>query len=86
MGVSMFALTWLGQRGLPPNPQAKMMMYVMPVMFTFLFLNFSSGLNLYYAVSNVASLPQQWLISRERRKRLGERNQANGQTGRRRDG
>jgi len=78
MGVSMFALSWLGQRGLPPNPQTKMMMYVMPVMFTFLFLNFSSGLNLYYAVSNVASLPQQWLISRERRKRLGDRNPANG--------
>ena len=76
MGVSMFALTWLGQRGLPPNPQTKMMMYVMPVMFTFLFLNFSSGLNLYYAVSNVASLPQQWLISRERRRRLGERKPA----------
>jgi YidC/Oxa1 family membrane protein insertase len=53
-----------------------MMMYVMPVMFTFLFLNFSSGLNLYYAVSNVASLPQQWLISRERRRRLGERKPA----------
>lgn len=86
MGVSMFALTWLGQRGLPPNPQTKMMMYVMPVMFTFLFLNFSSGLNLYYAVSNVASLPQQWLISRERRKRLGERNRANDQTARRPNG
>jgi YidC/Oxa1 family membrane protein insertase len=71
MGASMFLLSWLGQRGLPPNPQAKMMMYMMPVMFTFLFLNFSSGLNLYYAVSNVASLPQQWLISRERARRLG---------------
>ena len=75
MGVSMFVLSWLGQRGLPPNPQARMMMYVMPVMFTFLFLNFSSGLNLYYAVSNVASLPQQWLISRERQKKLGSRTQ-----------
>ncbi len=73
MGASMFALTWIGQRGLPPNPQTKMMMYVMPGMFTFLFLNFSSGLNLYYAVSNIASLPQQWLISKERRKKLGER-------------
>ncbi|MDH4043404.1 MAG: membrane protein insertase YidC [Gemmatimonadota bacterium] len=73
MGVSMFVLSWLGQRGVPPNPQAKMMMYVMPVMFTFLFLKFSSGLNLYYAVSNVASLPQQWLISRERARRLGGR-------------
>jgi YidC/Oxa1 family membrane protein insertase len=71
MGASMFLLSWLGQRGLPPNPQAKMMMYLMPGMFTFLFLNFSSGLNLYYAVSNIASLPQQWLISRERARRLG---------------
>jgi YidC/Oxa1 family membrane protein insertase len=71
MGASMFALSWIGQRGLPPNPQTKMMMYMMPAVFTFLFLNFSSGLNLYYAVSNVASLPQQWLISRERARRLG---------------
>jgi YidC/Oxa1 family membrane protein insertase len=73
MGASMFALSWIGQRGLPPNPQTKMMMYLMPGMFTFLFLKFSSGLNLYYAVSNLTSLPQQWLISRERAKRLGSR-------------
>jgi YidC/Oxa1 family membrane protein insertase len=50
-----------------------MMMYLMPGMFTFLFLNFSSGLNLYYAVSNIASLPQQLLISRERARKLGAR-------------
>jgi YidC/Oxa1 family membrane protein insertase len=73
MGASMFGLSWIGQRGLPPNPQTKMMMYIMPAVFTFMFLNFSSGLNLYYAVSNVASLPQQWLISQERRRRLGAR-------------
>ena len=42
--------TRMGQRGMPPNPQMKMMMYVMPVMMTVLFLNFASGLNLYYAV------------------------------------
>jgi YidC/Oxa1 family membrane protein insertase len=47
----------------------KMMLYVMPVMMTFLFLNFASGLNLYYAVSNLASIPQQWLLARERVKR-----------------
>jgi YidC/Oxa1 family membrane protein insertase len=75
MGASMFALSWIGQRGLPPNPQTKMMMYLMPGMFTFLFLKFSSGLNLYYAVSNLTSLPQQWLISKERAKRLGSRRQ-----------
>jgi YidC/Oxa1 family membrane protein insertase len=43
-----------------------MMAYVMPVMLTALFWNFASGLNLYYAVQNVAALPQQWLLSRER--------------------
>ncbi|HET7039464.1 MAG TPA: membrane protein insertase YidC [Gemmatimonadales bacterium] len=78
MGASMFLLSWIGQRGLPPNPQTKMMMYIMPGIFTFMFLNFSSGLNLYYAVSNIASLPQQWLISQERRRRLGERRQGKG--------
>ncbi len=71
MGVSMYGVSKIGQRGVPPNPQAKMMTYIMPVMFTFLFLRFSSGLNLYYAVSNIASIPQQWMISNERIRRLG---------------
>lgn len=68
MGLSMFGLSKMGQRGMPPNPQMKMMLYVMPIMMTVLFLNFASGLNLYYAVSNLASIPQQWLISQERMK------------------
>ena len=66
MGASMFVLSWIGMRGMPPSPQSKMMSYVMPVMFTVLFWNFASGLNLYYAVQNVAALPQQWLLARER--------------------
>lgn len=69
MGLSMFALSWMGQRGMPPNPQTKMMLYLMPGMMTFLFLRFASGLNLYYTVMNLASLPQQWLLSRERQRR-----------------
>ncbi len=68
MGVSMFAVSKIGQMGMPPNPQAKMMLYVMPVMMMVLFLRFASGLNLYYAVQNIASLPQQWLIAKERMK------------------
>lgn len=66
MGVSMFALSWIGSRNMPPNPQTKMMMYIFPVMMTFLLANLAAGLNLYYAVQNVASLPQQWLIAKER--------------------
>ena len=69
MGLSMFGLSKVGQIGMEPNPQMKMMLYVMPVMMTFLFLNFASGLNLYYAVSNIASIPQQLLLARERQKR-----------------
>jgi YidC/Oxa1 family membrane protein insertase len=66
MGASMFVMSWIGLKGSPPNPQAKMMSYMMPVMLTVLFLNFASGLNLYYAVQNLAALPQQWLLARER--------------------
>src|SRR4051794_2252835 len=69
MGLSMFGLSKVGQIGMEPNPQMKMMLYVMPAMMTFLFLNFASGLNLYYAVSNIASIPQQWMLARERQKR-----------------
>jgi len=69
MGLSMFLLSWIGSRGLPPNPQTKMMMYLMPGFMTFLFLRFASGLNLYYAVMNLASLPQQWMLVKERRRR-----------------
>jgi YidC/Oxa1 family membrane protein insertase len=73
MGLSMYALTRIGQIGVPPNPQMNMRVYFMPGCMTLIFLNFSSGLNLYYAVSNIASLPQQWLIARERLRRLGKR-------------
>jgi YidC/Oxa1 family membrane protein insertase len=45
-----------------------MMSYMMPVVLTALFLKFASGLNLYYAVQNIAALPQQWLLARERAK------------------
>ena len=68
MGISMFLLSWIGMRNMPPNPQSKVMAYMMPAMMTMFFLNLSSGLNLYYAVQNVAALPQQWLIARERAK------------------
>ena len=73
MGGSMYALSRLGQMGMPPNPQAKMMTTVMPIMMTVLFLNFASGLNLYYAVSNLVSLPQQYLINRARIREMARR-------------
>ena len=71
MGLSMFVLSIIGMRNSPPNPQAKMMAYVLPVMMTVFFLNLASGLNLYYAVQNLTAIPQQWLISNERAKNSG---------------
>jgi YidC/Oxa1 family membrane protein insertase len=68
MGITMFALSWIGMRASPPNPQTKMMTYMMPAVMTAVLFNFASGLNLYYAVQNVAALPQQWLLTRERLK------------------
>lgn len=68
MGVSMYLVSWVGMRGMPPNPQAKMMTYAMPAIFTMFFWRMASGLNLYYATQNLAALPQQWHLTRERAK------------------
>jgi membrane protein insertase Oxa1/YidC/SpoIIIJ len=43
--------------------QAKMMM-MMPVVFTFLFLNVSSGLNLYFLFSNIFQIAFQKISER----------------------
>jgi YidC/Oxa1 family membrane protein insertase len=70
LGLSMFALQWLSMRSTKDaNPQMKFMMYFMPLFMTVLFLNFASGLNLYYAAMNVASVPQQLQIINERKRR-----------------
>jgi YidC/Oxa1 family membrane protein insertase len=68
MGISMYVLSWISLRSAPPNPQAKTMAYIFPVMMVVFFWRLASGLNLYYAVQNLATLPQQWLIARERAK------------------
>jgi YidC/Oxa1 family membrane protein insertase len=73
MGVSMFAVSKLGQIGVPPNPQTKTMLYFMPAFMTLLFLRFASGLNLYYAVQNIVSLPQQYTIAMRRVREQGKR-------------
>ena len=68
MAVSAFALSWIGLRGMPPNPQAKIMGYMFPAMMFAFFFTAAAGLNLYYMVQNIAALPQQWLIANERMK------------------
>jgi len=69
MGISMYVLSWIGLRNAPPNPQAKTMSYMFPVMMTFILANLASGLNLYYTAQNLAAIPQQWLLAQERARR-----------------
>jgi YidC/Oxa1 family membrane protein insertase len=68
MGASAYLLSWIGMRNMPPNPQTQMMSYMFPAMMLIFFIKAAAGLNLYYAVQNVAALPQQWLLSQERAK------------------
>jgi len=69
LALSMFLLQWITLRSMPEsNPQMRFMMWFMPLFLGFLFLQFPSGLNLYYAVMNIATIPQQVLIARERKK------------------
>lgn len=72
LAASMFLMQWVSLKSLDqPNPQMKMMMWIMPGMMLFIFLNLASGLNLYYATANLATIPQQVWIANERRKMKG---------------
>ena len=44
---------------------------VMPAVMLVFFFSMASGLNLYYFIQNLASLPQQWLIANERKRHSG---------------
>jgi YidC/Oxa1 family membrane protein insertase len=63
MGGTMFL-----QQKLTPTPgdptQAKMMMF-MPIIFTVIFINFSSGLVLYWLINNILSIAQQHYIQKK---------------------
>ena len=58
MGATMFIQQKMTPSTMDPN-QAKMFM-IMPVVFTFLFLNFPSGLVIYWLVNNVLTIAQQY--------------------------
>ncbi len=65
MGGSM----WLQQKMTPTTAdptQAKIMMFL-PVLFTFMFVNFASGLVLYWFVNNLLAIFQQQMINRQKK-------------------
>jgi YidC/Oxa1 family membrane protein insertase len=59
MGITMF----IQQKMTVKDPQQKAMVYIMPVMLTFLFMSFPSGLNLYYFCFNLLSIGQQYYLT-----------------------
>jgi len=52
----------------------KMMVYIMPIMLTFLFLSLPAGINLYWLVYNLLSVVQQMVIKRILNKETGVQN------------
>lgn len=67
MGITMF----LQQRMSPPaqDPMQQKIMMFLPLIFTVLFINFPSGLVIYWLVNNVLSIFQQWLMMRKNKKK-----------------
>jgi YidC/Oxa1 family membrane protein insertase len=63
MGASMFVQQRLNPA--PPDPMQAKIMMALPVVFTFMFLFFPSGLVLYWFVNNLLSIAQQWVITRK---------------------
>jgi YidC/Oxa1 family membrane protein insertase len=67
MGVTMFI-----QQKMTPvagDPRQARMMLIMPFVFTFMFLSLPSGLVLYWTVSNILQIAQQWYMDRPRSQR-----------------
>jgi YidC/Oxa1 family membrane protein insertase len=63
MGASMFLQQKMTPTTADPT-QAKIMMFL-PVVFTFMFINFASGLVLYWFVNNLLAIFQQQMLNRQ---------------------
>jgi len=63
MGITMVIQQKMTPTSLDPT-QNKMMM-LMPIIFTFLFLNFASGLVLYWLINNIFSIAQQFYTNKK---------------------
>jgi len=64
MGATMFLQQKMTPTAGGDAMQAKLMLF-MPIIFTFMFLNFPSGLVLYWLVNNILSIGQQYLVMRQ---------------------
>jgi YidC/Oxa1 family membrane protein insertase len=63
MTVTTVLQTWLNPT--PPDPMQAKLMWIMPLMFSFMFFFFPAGLVLYWLTNNILSIAQQWVINRQ---------------------
>ena len=66
--IAMGAFMFLQQRITPmptDSQQQKTMMYMMPVLFTFMSLWFPAGLTVYILTNTLLTMLQQWFINRK---------------------
>ncbi len=61
MGITQFIQTKMTTK----DPSQMAMVYVMPVMFTLMFMSLPSGLNLYYFMFNLFSIVQQYYVNQK---------------------
>lgn len=65
MTVTNIIYTVINYKNQPQNDQMKgmkMMMYLMPIMFLFIFNNYSAGLSYYYFIATLITILQTWII------------------------
>ena len=67
MGIAMY----IQQKMTPTDPKQAMMTYLLPLIFTFMFFKFPSGLVLYWLVNNVLTIVHQYLMDRADRRKQG---------------
>jgi YidC/Oxa1 family membrane protein insertase len=60
MGIAMF----FQQKMTVTDPKQKMLVYIMPIMFTYLFSRWASGLVLYWTMFSVIGILEQWMVQR----------------------
>jgi YidC/Oxa1 family membrane protein insertase len=60
MGLSMLVQQWMTPS--PADPAQQRVMMIMPVVFTFMFINFPAGLVLYWLVNNCLTIAQQYAM------------------------
>lgn len=65
MGVTMMIVSKMSPTGADSGGMQKYMVYIMPIFLTFVCLNYSAGLNLYWFVSNFLQIGQQYIINKK---------------------